>query len=51
MTPLEQVFIAFGGNAALLLLLGFLGRSLIQALLAKDIKRFETDLANRLQFS
>jgi hypothetical protein len=47
MTPLQEVIVALGGNVTLLLVLGFLSRSLVQTLLAKDIKRFETDLANR----
>jgi hypothetical protein len=44
MSPFNQIIIAFGGQAMLLIVLGFLARSLIQSLLAKDLKRFETDL-------
>ena len=44
MTPFETILLAFGGNAALLVVLGFLGRSLIQTFLAKDMKRFEDSL-------
>jgi hypothetical protein len=40
----QEILIAFGGNATLLVVLGFLARSLIQTLLAKDIKKFEADL-------
>jgi thiamine pyrophosphate-dependent acetolactate synthase large subunit-like protein len=40
----EQPLIACGGNAMLLVVLGFLARSLLQTWLTKDIKRFETDL-------
>ena len=47
MSVFDEVLIAFGGNTALLLVLGFLARSLINTLLAKDIKKFETDLQNR----
>jgi hypothetical protein len=47
MTPFQEVIVALGGQATLLLVLGFLSRSLLQTLLAKDIKRFEIDLANR----
>jgi hypothetical protein len=41
---LQEILVAFGGNAALLVVLGFLARSLIQTLLTKDIKKFEADL-------
>ncbi len=47
MSALHEILIALGGNAMLLIVLGFLARSLIQSLLAKDIKKFETDLQNR----
>jgi hypothetical protein len=41
----EQVLLAFvGSNATLVLVLGFLGRSLVQTWLTKDIKKFETEL-------
>lgn len=40
----EQVLLAFGSNAMLLLVLGFLARSLLQTWLTKDIKKFETEL-------
>jgi len=40
----QAFLIAFGGNAALLLVLGFLGRSLIQQFLAKDIEGFRSRL-------
>jgi hypothetical protein len=44
MSPYQDILVAFGGNATLLVVLGFLARSLMQTLLAKDIKRFEADL-------
>jgi hypothetical protein len=40
----KEILIALGGNASLLIVLGFLARSLIQNWLAKDIKKFEADL-------
>jgi hypothetical protein len=46
MSALDEILIAFGGNATLLIVLGFLARSLIQTWLAKDIKKFEADLQN-----
>lgn len=45
MTPLDAILITFGGNAALLVVLGFLARSLLSQLLAKDLKQFETELS------
>jgi hypothetical protein len=45
MTPLEVVLVTFGGNAILLAVLGFLARSLISQLLAKDLRQFETKLS------
>jgi hypothetical protein len=44
MTAFEEVLVGLGGNAMLLLVLGFLARSLIQTWLAKDLKRFEMEL-------
>lgn len=46
MSPLDEILVAFGGNAILLVVLGFLARSLIQTWLAKDLKKFEADLQN-----
>lgn len=46
MSPFQEVLIALGGNAALLAVLGFLARSLVQTWLAKDIKTFEQGLQN-----
>jgi hypothetical protein len=40
----EQLLIVFGGNATLLIVLGFLFRSLISQLLTKDIEKFKTQL-------
>ncbi len=47
MTPLNQVLLALGGNATLLIVLGFLSRSLLQTWLAKDLKKFESDLQHK----
>lgn len=40
----QTILLAFGGNAALLAVLGLLGKSLLDKLIARDTKRFETDL-------
>jgi hypothetical protein len=45
MTPLDTILVAFGGNAVLLVVLGFLARSMFSQLLAKDLKQFETKLS------
>jgi hypothetical protein len=45
MTPIELVLIAFGGNVMLLAVLGYLAKSLMSQLLAKDLKHFETKLS------
>jgi hypothetical protein len=45
MDPWQSVLLAFGGNAALLLVLGWLARSLGSQLLAKDLEKFKNDLA------
>jgi hypothetical protein len=44
MTPWEIVLIALGGNATLLVVLGFLARSLTGQVLAKDLEKFKADL-------
>lgn len=41
----QSVLFAFGGNALLLLVLGWLARSLGSQFLAKDLARFKADLA------
>jgi hypothetical protein len=46
MNAWNEILIAFGGNAVLLAVLGFLARSLFQTWLAKDMKKFEADLKN-----
>jgi hypothetical protein len=46
MSNLNQILIALGGPSVLLVVLAFLARSLLQTWLAKDIKRFESDLRN-----
>lgn len=40
----QTILLALGGNAALLAVLGLLGKSLLEKLIARDTKRFETDL-------
>jgi hypothetical protein len=40
----QAVLIAFGGNAALLLVLGVLGRSLLNSALNKDLEKFKGQL-------
>lgn len=44
MGPWESVLLAFGGNLALLAVLGWLARSLLGQLVAKDLERFKSDL-------
>jgi hypothetical protein len=45
MDPWQSIILAFGGNAVLLALLGWLARSLGSQLLAKDIEKFKAELA------
>jgi hypothetical protein len=40
----QAILVAFGGNAALLLVLGFLGRSLLSHTLDKDLEKFKGQL-------
>ena len=40
----QTILLALGGNAVFLAVLGFLGKSLLEKLIARDTKRFETDL-------
>lgn len=40
----QTVLLAFGGNAALLAVLGFLSKSILDKLIIRDTKQFETDL-------
>ena len=40
----QALLVAFGGNAALLLVLGFLGRSLLSNVLTKDLETFKGKL-------
>jgi hypothetical protein len=40
----KALLVAFGGNAALLLVISFLGRSLIGNFLTKDVEKFKGDL-------
>lgn len=40
----QTILIAFGGNAALLAVLGVIGKSLLDKLIVRDTKQFETDL-------
>ncbi len=46
MSFLNEILIAMGSNATLLIVLAYLARSLMQTLLAKDIKKFEVELQN-----
>lgn len=43
----QSILLAFGGNAALLLVLGFLGRSLLVNLMTRDAARFQIELKAR----
>lgn len=40
----QTLLLAFGGNAALLAVLGILAKSLLEKLIIRDTKRFESDL-------
>ncbi|WP_310462815.1 hypothetical protein [Sphaerotilus sp.] len=40
----QTILLAIGGNTAVLAVLGFLGKSLLEKLVARDTKRFESDL-------
>lgn len=40
----QTILFAFGGNAALLAVLGFLGKSILDKLIVRDTKQFESDL-------
>ncbi len=40
----QTILLAFGGNAALLAVLGFAGKSLLEKLITRDTIRFEADL-------
>jgi len=40
----QALLVAFGGNATLLLVMAFLGRSLISNFLTKDVEKFKGDL-------
>lgn len=44
MTAWETILVVLGGNAALLLVVGWLARSIMGQLLAKDLERFKSDL-------
>lgn len=44
MTVWQEILVAIGGNATVLIVLGFLARSLIQTWLTKDVRKFEADL-------
>src|SRR4051794_2990928 len=44
MSPWESLLLALGGNVALLAVLGWLARSLLGQLVAKDLERFKSDL-------
>ncbi len=40
----QTILLAFGGNAALLAVLGVIGKSLLDKLIVRDTKQFESDL-------
>ena len=40
----QTILLAFGGNAALLAVLGLLGKSILDKLIVRDTKQFEADL-------
>ena len=44
MSTWQTILLAFGGNAALLAVLGFAGKSLLEKIIARDTKRFESEL-------
>ncbi len=44
MNAWQTILLAFGGNAALLAVLGLLGKSMLEKLITRDTKRFEADL-------
>lgn len=44
MDPWQTILLAFGGNAALLAVLGLLGKSLLEKVIARDTKRYESEL-------
>ena len=46
MSAFQEILIALGGNATLLVVLGFLARSLAPTWLTKDVKKFELQLQN-----
>lgn len=43
----QTILLAFGGNAALLAVLGLLGKSLLEKFIARDTKRFESEMKAR----
>ena len=47
MAAWQTLLLAFGGNAALLAVLAFAGKSLLEKFIARDTKRFESDLQAR----
>lgn len=47
MNPWETVLLAFGGNAVLLAVLAFLAKSLLEKLIVRDTKVFESELKSK----
>lgn len=43
----QTILLAFGGNAALLAVLGLLGKSMLEKLITRDTKRFEAELKTK----
>jgi hypothetical protein len=44
MNSWQTILLAFSGNAALVAVLGYLGKSLLERIIVRDTKRFETEL-------
>lgn len=51
MGPWETVILAFGGNAVLLMILGWLSKSLLSQLLEKDVEGFKSALQSKVNES
>ncbi|WP_031358492.1 hypothetical protein [Caballeronia sordidicola] len=49
MSVWQTILLAVGGNAALLAVLGWLAKSLVEKLLAKDLERFKASLSSETQ--
>jgi hypothetical protein len=47
MEPWQTVLLAFGGNAALLAILGWLGKSLLEKIIARETSSYESELREK----